>query len=208
MNMISNNDIIPGLCFDLPSSVLQPRHILIRPTNVVEFFQRPSSFNTEFPRHISVLVCPRFVGLPLQHSLIWLQQHSFFQLLTLENCCTSLPMDHGGLLQKHLFHVLRTDHSHVHHHLSFKSKVCRCTHLIPTSRASHVTAPAGPLTCFHVCTSRACFRHALRCSRSHLSIHTPSAPEERCHGGYVLQPLNCSPPWQDTDSFRCRKSKE
>ena len=103
-----------------------------------------------------MFVCPRFVALPLQHSLIRLQQHSFFQLLTLENCCPSLPMDHGGLLQKHLFHVLREDHSHVHHHLSFKSKVCRCSHLMPTSRVSHVTVPASPLTCFHRCTSRIC----------------------------------------------------
>ena len=35
-------------------------------------------------------------------------------------CCPFPPIDHPGLLQNHLFHVLWADHSHVHRHLLFK----------------------------------------------------------------------------------------
>ena len=69
---------------------------------------------------MSVLVCPSFVGIPSKHSLDWLQPRSFLQLLTLMRRRPSLPIDHPGLLQKHLFYVLRADHSHVHRHLSLK----------------------------------------------------------------------------------------
>ena len=72
-------------------------------------FLHPSSFHNQFPRHIAVLACP----------LNWQQPHSFLQFFTLVLCCPSLPTNHPGLLQTHLFHVLR-DSPHVHRYLSLR----------------------------------------------------------------------------------------
>ena len=86
----------------------------MRPKNVV--------FHDQLPRHMSVFICPHFAGLSSQQSLDWLQPHSFFQLLTLVLGCSSPPTDHLGLIQKHHFHVLRADHSHVHLYLLLKDQ--------------------------------------------------------------------------------------
>ena len=40
------------------------------------------------------------------------------------------------------------------------NNVCHSGHLMPRSRVSHMTAPAGPLTCLHASTSKICFLHA------------------------------------------------
>ena len=39
-------------------------------------------------------------------------------------------------------------------------KLCHCGHLMSRSPISHMTTPAGPLTCLHVCTSQICLLHA------------------------------------------------
>ena len=64
------------------------------------------SFHDQLSHHISMLVCVRFVGLPSQHSLDWLQSYSFFQLLTLALWSPFLPTDRPGLFQQHVLHVL------------------------------------------------------------------------------------------------------
>ena len=50
------------------------------------------------------------------------------------------------------------------------SKVCHCGHVMPKSRVLHTTAPAGPLACLHVCTSKICFLQAFRCYLLHLPL--------------------------------------
>ena len=62
-------------------------------------------------------------------------------------------------------------------------RVCHCGHLMPKSRVSHMTAPANPLTCFHVCTSKNCVLQSFCCSLPHLPSQTPSCPSERGHCG-------------------------
>ena len=96
--------------------------LFIRPTNVEESFLHPSSSHDQFPRRISVLISPRLVALSSQRSLDSFQSLSLFKLLTLVLRCPFLPVDHPGLLQKHLFYVLRADHSRVHCHLPFKNQ--------------------------------------------------------------------------------------
>ena len=62
------------------------------------------------------------VGVHKQHSLDRLQTYSFFQLHTLVLCCPSLPIDHPGLFQQHILHILRASHSYVHRHLHLKQQ--------------------------------------------------------------------------------------
>ena len=80
-------------------------------------FLYPTAFHNQFPRQMPVLVCPPFLGLSSQHSLGWIPPYCFIQLFTLVLCCPSFPL---GMLQLHLFHVLRADHTHVHRHSSLK----------------------------------------------------------------------------------------
>ena len=55
------------------------------------------------------------------------------------------------LLQKHMFHVLWAYHPHVHlDHLTLQ--YATVAHVMSKSRVSHLTGPAGPLTCFHLLT--------------------------------------------------------
>ena len=44
------------------------------------------------------------------------------RIVTLVLGCPSLPIDHPGLLQKHLFHVLKEDRSHVHPYTLLKDQ--------------------------------------------------------------------------------------
>ena len=46
--------------------------LFVQPTNVVRSFLHPTSFHDQLPRHMSVLVCPRFSWLASQHRLDWL----------------------------------------------------------------------------------------------------------------------------------------
>ena len=169
-------------CFPVPPSVWQPLHfLLIRPTSIIQSFLHPSSFHDQPPHHIPVRVCPRFVGLTPQHSLGGLQPHSFFQLLTLVLCGPFLPIDHPGLLQKHLF--LRIAGTLTSTACPSKSKVCHCGHVMPRSRVSRMTAPAGPLTCLHVCASKLCFLRASCCSLSPSAHPHAFRPKERIQSG-------------------------
>ena len=63
--------------------------------------------------------------------------------------------------------------------LKLNKAVRHCGHLMPRSRASHTKAPAGPLTCLHVCTSK------IRLHPSLQSLLSPDAlrPSKRGHGG-------------------------
>ena len=156
-------------------------------------------FCTHHPSTTTFLVTCRCLSVHASmvflRSIAWIgysHTSSFIKLLTLVFGCPFFPIDHPVLLQQHLLHVLREplscpNHSHVHHHLSFKKQGGgHCRHYMPTSRVSHMTAPAGPLTCFNVCTSKICSLHAFCCSLLHLPIQTPSVQEERGHGLLVL----------------------
>ena len=145
---------------------------VVQPVLLLAFFftysDQPMSyvrFCTHPPSTTSIHVALRcssvhaLVGLSSQHSLDWLQPHSFFQLLTLVCCCPSLPIDHYGLLQKDVF-TSRGQPTLI----SSDNMVCHSGHLVSRSRVSHMTAPAGPLTCLHVCTSKICFLHAFCCA--------------------------------------------
>ena len=125
-------------------------------------------------RHIAVLVCPPLVGFASQHSLDWLQPHSFLQLLALVFGCSLLPMDHPGLFQQHLLHVVRADHSHVLRQLPFKkpgvATGCR-DHESHTSPLQQALSPAS----ISVPSTNICLLSAVCCSLFHQFIHTPSA---------------------------------
>ena len=80
----------------------------------------------------------------------------------------------------HLLHVLRADHPHVRRHMSLKKKGVPLRLL-----DSHMTAPAGPLTC-------SCPRFKNIFPPRLLVLLAPSAhphafcPKEHGHGGYIL----------------------
>ena len=144
------------LCFSVPS-LLQPLLLYLSDHPMSYTILHPSSYHDQFSRHIAVLIRPRFVGF-----LAWVgsSPHSFLQLLTLVLDCPSLPVDYPCLLQKHRFHVLWADHSHVHRHLLLNKQ----------------SVPLGPLDAKVTgCTSNLCFLDAFCCSLLHLLIHTPSA---------------------------------
>ena len=91
-----------------------------------------------------------------------------------------LARDHDGLFQKHLFHILRANHPHVHRLLLFRQQSVPLWHWTPRSRVSHLTAPAGPLTCFHLCVSMSVLQRSASSTLSayillRLPIHTNSA---------------------------------
>ena len=75
------------------------------------------------------------------------------------------------------------------------SKVCHCGHLMPSSRISHMTAPAGPLTCLQVCTSKIGILQSLhQLPFFHFPNQTPSVPST-----YRL--FNSMNSESETDSF-------
>ena len=113
--------------------------LFLRPPNVAQSVLHPSSFHNQFPRRMSVLVWPRLVGLPSEHSLDWLQPLSFFQLLTV-------------VLVSHRFQwtipacfstIIITSCEAT---CPSSSKVCYFGHLMRRSRVSHMTARASSLT--------------------------------------------------------------
>ena len=156
----------------------------------MQSFLHPSSFHDQLPQHIAVHVCPRFVGLPSQHSLGRLQPQSFHQLFALALCCPFLPLDHPGLLQKHLLHIRRADHSHVHYYLTFK----------------HQGVPLWPVAAQMTGLAQICSRtlsHLPPCLHFKdlippclllLTLPSPPStyfrPRERGHDGYVLLHLH------------------
>ena len=52
--------------------------------------------------------------------------------------------------KKHFSHSAGKKHLYPPPTVLKKRKVCHCDHLMPRSRVSHITAPAGPLTCRQV----------------------------------------------------------
>ena len=131
----------------------------VQPPKIAESFPHPSCLHNNIPHHIEVLVCPQFVRLPSQHGLDWLQpttpsnsSHSYFAVhlfqLTILVCVTSIFSHLAGK-------PLSCPTPPV-----FQITGCASGHLMLRSRVSHMTAPADPLTCRHVCTSQICFLHA------------------------------------------------
>ena len=133
------------LCFSVPSSVSQPRHF--------SSSDHPLSYNllcTHPPSTTSFLITLRCLSVHPssvfpQHSLAWLQPHSLSTPHTRE--WLHKP---SWLVFTSIFFTscVQTTLISTATHPS-NSKVCRCGQLIPKSRVSHMTAPAGPLTCFH-----------------------------------------------------------
>ena len=143
-----------------------PLTLFVRATNVVQSFLRPSSIHDQLPHHIALLVCPRFVGLPSQHSSDCLQPRSFLQLFALVCGCSLFPMD-----------------SHVLRHCFSSIKVCHRGHFVPKSRVSHThdcsCSPSHLSPCLHLkdlLPSRILLSSPLFIHRS----------RERDHGGQVL----------------------
>ena len=153
-----------SLCFSVPSSLLQPRHS--GHPNVVQSFLHPSSSYDQVLR-----TCPCLsvhASLVFLRGIAWIgSRHTphFSQLLTLVLGCPFLPIDLPGLLQRHLFHVLPADHSHVHRHLPFKKLgvplwpldaqitslahdgSCRSSHLSPCLHFENLLPPSLHLLC-------------------------------------------------------------
>ena len=91
--------------------------------------------------------------------------------------CPFLPIDHPGLFQQHLLHVMGTFQSHVHRHLFFKQQAVP---LWPLSGQITSFAHDGYCKSSHLLPSlhfKDQFFHAFCCSLVPLPIHTPSAQE-------------------------------
>ena len=98
----------------------------------------------------------------------------------------SLPTDHPDLFQKHLLHVLRANHSHVTATSSSKQQGVPPRPLgAKIGSFAHMTAPARPLICFHLRTSKICFLHA-RLPSSHPHTFCPTV---RGHGGHIIHSI-------------------
>ena len=122
----------------------------IRPTNDVELLLHPASFQNHFSGHVSMLFSPlvlRLLGLQGQSPL---QPNILLPFFILMLCFPLLPIDSPGLLQDHFLHIFWANISHVNFLSPSNIKVCHYGHLLPRSRVSHITAPAGPLTCLHI----------------------------------------------------------
>ena len=158
-----------------------------------DLFLRPSSFHNPFLRQMSVLARPRCVGVSSQHSLNWFQPHSFLRLFILVLCCPHLQWTILACFKNIFFPSCGQTHSHVRCHLLFKQQGVSLWHLLPRSRASHMTAPAGYCSGLHEHLSiagyrlwasgaarRACFRR--RCARpTRTDVGSPTGHRERCH---------------------------
>ena len=77
------------------------------------------------------------------------------------------------------------------------SKACHCGNMTPRSRVSQRTAPAGPLTCFHVHNSKICFLHAFCCFLLHLPSHTSSAEKSVAMADKSPSTSDHSPPGEE-----------
>ena len=111
-----------------------------------------------------MLFSPFFLRLFAQQRQSRLQPNTLLQFFIFMLHCPLPPIDCSGLLQKHFLHIFWCKHISCQFLLSPSNiKVCQCGHLMPRSRVSHDTAPTGPLTCLHICTSRTCFNQASLC---------------------------------------------
>ena len=165
------------LCaISVPSSLLQPLpYFSFDQPMSYNLFCTYLSFHDQFPRHMSVLVRARCVSLPSQQKLgLAPATTPSFNFSHWCFFCQFLPVDHPGLFQKHLFHVLRAHHSHIHRHepsasaalprhfsAPHSSKVCPSDHAPPcctvsasptlsyllhiSSRVRHVSLPLPEL---------------------------------------------------------------
>ena len=181
--------------FSVPSSVSQPRHFFVRPTNVVHSFLHPTSVHDQLRHHMAMLMRPRVVGLPSQyrlgsnHTPSFNSSHSclaahFFQW-TILACFNSIFFTSCG--QTTLISTATC---------SSNSKLHHSAQWLPRSRVSHMTVSAGPLTRFHLCTSKICFLHTFSCSLLHQPIHTPSARKS-----VAMVDISSS----TSNSFTCKK---
>ena len=117
-----------------------------RPTDVEEFLLHPPSIQNQISGHSSMLFQPVFFRFLAQQSQSRLLSNALLQFFIL----VLLLSTSSSRLSHHL-HIFRATASHVHLYVPFKkAKVCQCGHLIPKSPVSHMTAPAGPLTCLQV----------------------------------------------------------
>ena len=94
--------------------------LFVRPTDIVQSLLHPNTFHKKLSHHITALICPFLINVCSQHSLDRIQPNSFLQFLTVVFSCPLSPVYSLGLSQKHVLHILRANHSHVHRHLFFK----------------------------------------------------------------------------------------
>ena len=105
-----------SLSFSVHRSFLQSRFFRANHPMSYFLFCTPSHFRDEFSSsHTSFVHLPQHrLGLVPATTPAFNSSHLV--------AAQSLPMDHPGLLQLHLLHVLRADHPHVHRHLRFKQQ--------------------------------------------------------------------------------------
>ena len=178
---------LSGICFSelSPKRLLAPPVLLrarffvtastllfVRPTAVAQSFRHPSSFHSQFCHHTPRFVFLRSIAsIDYSHTPSFKSSHSWLD-------CPSLPIDHPDMFQRYLLWMLRTDIPHVHRRLPLtKQGVPLQPHLMSRSRVSHMTAPASPLTCLHVCTSNALVS---------ICSSTRFCPEELDNDGEIL----------------------
>ena len=150
-----------NLCFSAPSSVLQSRHSFSS--------DQPVSYNlfcTHPPSTTSFLITCRCLS--VHASLVSLRSIASIGSSRTPSCSSPHSCFAAYLSrQKHLFHVLRADHSHVHRHLllkqpgvpmwPFDAKIaslaldCRCkaSHLSPRLYFKDLLPPSLLLLSFH-----------------------------------------------------------
>ena len=119
------------------------------------------------PRPVSsphVRVCPRFESFPSQHSLDRSSHTPSFHSSHLLWLPISSNETNLACFRSIFFTSCRQTTLMSTATGPSNNKVRHCGHLMPRSRVSHMNAPASPLTCLHVCTSKSCFLHAFCCS--------------------------------------------
>ena len=144
----------------------------IRPPSV-KFFSAPILLPR--PASLGILRCLSVhASSVFLRSIAWIGSNHAPSLSSSHSCFAAhvFQLMHRCLLLKHLLHLLRADHSHVHHHQSFKHQGVPLWPLNAQVANLHMTSPAGPLSCVRVCNSKICFLLAFCCSLLHLPIHT------------------------------------
>ena len=119
----------------------------IRPTNVEQSLLHPASFQNQFSCNVSMFFSPIFLRLLAQQC----QPDTILQFFIFMRCCPLLPIRlfwpccnsifFTSLGQTYLISIFIS---------SLKTSVCQYGQKIPKSWVSHITAPASPLTWFHV----------------------------------------------------------
>ena len=112
--------------------------------------------------------------------LDWLHPNSFLQIFALMLGCPCLSIEHLGLFQQHQTTIMSTPPALQTAECATVATGCPDHGFLP-----HMTAPARSITCFHLCTSKICFRHNCWCSLSSICSST-------------LLRLNTSWPWWTT----------